>query len=49
MATNTWAASLMRYGAGTLKWNNNYLQRVDRKARKVMTMNKEPYLRGGVA
>ena len=29
-AANTWAESLMRYGAGTIKWNKEELQGVDR-------------------
>ena len=40
-AANTWAMSLMRYGAGTIKWNKEELQDTDRKSRKIMTMNKE--------
>ena len=40
-AANTWAESLMRYGAGTIKWNKEELQGIDRKFRKIMTMNKE--------
>ena len=40
-AANTWAVSLMRYGAGTIKRNKKELQEIDRKSRKVMTMNKE--------
>ena len=40
-AANTWAESLMRYGAGTIKWNKEELQGIDRKSRKIMTMNKE--------
>ena len=41
MAINIWAVSLMRYGAGILKWNKNELQKIDRKIRKVMTISKE--------
>ena len=33
-ATNTWAVSLMRYGAGIIKWNNEELQAIDWKTRK---------------
>ena len=29
-AANTWAESLMRYGAGTIKWNKEELQGIDR-------------------
>ena len=40
MAINTWAVSLMRYGAGIVKWTKN-LDEIGRKTRKVMTLNKE--------
>ena len=36
-AANTWAVSLMRYGAGTIKWNKKELQEIDKKSRKIMT------------
>ena len=48
-AANTWAVSLMRYGAGTVKWNKEELQEIDRKSRKIMTMNKELHPRSDVA
>ena len=48
-AANIWAASLMRYGAGTVKWNKEELQEIDRKSRKIMTMNKELHPRSDVA
>ena len=41
MAINTWAVALMRYGAGILKWSKNELKQIDRKRRKIMTINKE--------
>ena len=41
MALNTWAVSILRYGAGILKWNKNEPQEMDRKTRKFITMNKE--------
>lgn len=34
MAVNTWAASLMRYGAGIIKRNVAELDEMDRKTRK---------------
>ena len=49
MALNTWAVSILRYGAGILKWNKNELQEMDRKTRKYMTMNKELHPRSDVA
>ena len=36
-----WAESLMRYGAGIIKWNKEELQEIDWKSRQIMTMNKE--------
>ena len=48
-AANTWAVSLMRYGAGTIKWNKEELQEVDRKSRKIKTMNKELQARSDVS
>ena len=38
-AMNTWAVSLMRYGAGIVKRTFNELGEMDRKTRKIMTMN----------
>ena len=38
MAVNTWAVSVMRYGAGILKWNTDELKSLDRRIRKFMTM-----------
>ena len=48
-AANTSAVSLMRYGAGTIKWNKEKLQEIDRKSGKTMTMNKELHPRSDVA
>ena len=39
MAVNTWVASVMRYGAGILKWNTDELKSLDRRTRKFMTMH----------
>ena len=41
IAINTWAVSLMRYGAGIVKWIKNELDEIDRKTRKILTLNKE--------
>ena len=49
LAANTWPVSLMRYGAGILRWTKNELQEIDRKTRKVMTINKELHPRSDVA
>ena len=48
MALNTWAVSILRYGAGILKWNKNELQEMDRKTRKLTKMNKELHPRSDV-
>ena len=41
IAINTWAVSLMGYGACIVKWTKSEPDEIDRKTRKVMTMNKE--------
>ena len=38
MVVNTWAVSIMRYGAEILKWNTDELQSLNRRTRKFMTM-----------
>ena len=40
-AMNTWTVSLMRYGAGIIKWTVGELDEMDQKTRKFMTINKE--------
>ena len=47
-AINTWAVSLMRYGAGVIRWNKEELEMLDRKTRKIMTINKELHPRSDV-
>ena len=37
-AINTWAVSLLRYGAGAMTWRRHELQGMDRKTRKLLTM-----------
>ena len=39
MAVNTWVVSVMRYGAGILKWNTDELKSLDRRTGKFMTMH----------
>ena len=39
MTINTWVVSVIRYGAGILKWNTDELKSLDRKTRKFMTMH----------
>ena len=38
-AINTWAVALLRYGAGTINWKTDELQKLDRKTRKLLTMH----------
>ena len=47
-AINTWAVSLMRYGAGIVKWTKSKLDEIDRKTRNVLTLNKELHPRNDV-
>ena len=47
-AINTWTVSLMRYGAGIVKWTKSELDKIGRKTRKVMTLNKELHPRSYV-
>ena len=49
MAVNILAVSLIRYGAGILKWNTDELLKLDRERRKIMTINKELHPRSDVA
>ena len=39
-AINAWAASLVRYSAGIVNWTMEELRLMDRKTRKIMTMNR---------
>ena len=39
----------MRYRAGTIKWKEEELQEIDRKSRKIITMNKELHPKSDVA
>ncbi len=39
LAINTWAVSVLRYGAGILKWTKDELKKMDRKSRKIMTIH----------
>ena len=39
MTLSIWAVFILRFGAGIVKLNKNELQEMDRKTRKVMTMN----------
>ena len=38
-AINTWAVSVLRYGAGIIRWTKEELKTLDRKTRIVLTMN----------
>ena len=48
MTVNTWAISIMRYSARILKWNTNELKRLDKRARKFMTMHGALYWKSDV-
>eukprot|EP00112_Aurelia_sp_Birch-Aquarium-sp1_P005801 Seg1658.11 transcript_id=Seg1658.11/GoldUCD/mRNA.D3Y31 product="hypothetical protein" protein_id=Seg1658.11/GoldUCD/D3Y31 len=48
-AINTWAISLLRYGAGLLKWTREELQWMDRRTRRLMTMYKMLHPKSDVA
>ena len=45
----TVTALRMRNGAGTIGWNKEELLEINRKYRKITTMNKEPHPRSNVA
>ena len=49
MALNTWEVSILRHNVEILKWNKNELQEIDRKTRKLMTINKELHSGSDVA
>ena len=38
-AINARAVSIIRYGAGIIKWTNEELGKLDRKTRKLLTIN----------
>ena len=38
-AINTWAVSVLRYGAGFIRWTKEERKALDRMTRKVLTMN----------
>ena len=38
-AINSRAVSLVRYGAGIIDWTKEELKKIDRKTRKILTMN----------
>ena len=48
MAVNTWAVSVMRYGAGILKWNTDELKSLDRRTRKFMAMHGALHLKSDI-
>ena len=38
-AINTWAVAVLRYGGGLISWTEEEMKNLDRKTRKLMTMN----------
>ena len=47
-AVNTWAVSLLRYGAAFVSWTREELRDMDRKTRKMMNMNNALHPRDSV-
>ena len=45
---NTWAVSVLRYGAGIINWSEEELENMDRKTRKRMTIYGMLHPRAGV-
>ena len=48
-AVNTWAVPVVRYSGGIVDWTKDDLQNIDRKTRKLMTINKALHPRACVA
>lgn len=47
-AINTWAVALVRYSAGIVDWNKEELCKIDRKSRKLMTINRALHPRADI-
>ena len=48
-AMNTWAVAVLRYSGGILDWTKEELEGMDRKTRKLMTINRALHPRANVA
>ena len=48
-AINTWAVAVLRYSGGILDWTQEELEVMDRKTRKLMTINRALHPRANVA
>ena len=48
-ALNTWAVAVLRYSGGILDWTKEELENMDRKTRKLMTINRALHPRANVA
>jgi hypothetical protein len=48
-AVNTWAVAVLRYAGGILDWTKEELEVMDRKTRKLMTINRALHPRANVA
>ena len=46
---NAWAIGVIRYSAGIIEWRKEDLQKLDRKTRKILTMNRKLHPRSSVA
>ena len=49
LAINTWAVSLIRYAGGIIEWTEQELKELDRRTRKLLTMNEGLHPRDCVA
>ena len=49
MEINSWAVAVVRYGAGIVEWTKEELANLDRKMRKIMSMNSGLHTRNNVA
>ena len=47
-AINAWAVAKIRYGAGILQWTKEEAREMDRKTRKILTMNKALHPRADI-
>ena len=45
---NSWAVGVVRYGAGIISWTKEELREMDRKTRKIMSLNRALHVRSNV-
>ena len=46
---NSWAVGIMRYGAGIISWTKDDLKGIDRKTRKILSLNRGLHVRSNIA